>query len=128
MIEISSRLYEFALNRHGSVGERFHHSRNSHLVTQGSIEIAETTDNRGNRYALPLIWTTYRRNQWAYVDAGVRYMIRAGRAGGTFVEGHEALSPDTAQRMLRRQHVRRANPNDENAFWMQFRRSARRNR
>lgn len=67
-------------------------------------------------------WTVLERNQDGYfvfeVHAGIPYRAESEH-GVTFIEGHEKLSPATAERFTRAplHTLVRADPGDKDAFW-----------
>jgi hypothetical protein len=88
-----------------------HHSRNTHLVVSGSIAVGLARDNE-----FRLRSTTYGPGGWIDVDANVAYRGEAGDEGCVFVEGHQQLSPTTADRFLRRGTIVMAKESTPGAF------------
>ncbi|KAK5729925.1 hypothetical protein LTR17_011564 [Elasticomyces elasticus] len=85
-------------------GERLfnhsHHSKNTHYVVSGSIQVSKSHDNEFRlrpefSYA----------GAWIDVPSNVTYIAVPGPEGCTFVEGHTLLSPTTAERMLGRKAI-----------------------
>lgn len=56
--------------------------------------------------------------------AGDTYTATAGSNGCTFVEGHEAFSPDTRDRFIGRSTIVQASPADTGTFSVEFRQRA----
>ncbi|KAL3427292.1 hypothetical protein PVAG01_00801 [Phlyctema vagabunda] len=68
-----------------------HNSNNTHYVTKGKLRISIVDGPT----------KTLRQGESMRVNPGTHYSAKAGPDGCTFVEGHEVLSPTTADRFVK---------------------------
>ncbi|KAK4949387.1 hypothetical protein LTR10_012005 [Elasticomyces elasticus] len=96
-------------------GERLfnhsHHSKNTHYVVSGSIQVSKSHDN-DFRFRPDFKFP----GDWIDVPSNVTYIGVPGKEGCTFVEGHTLLSPTTAERMLGRDAIIEAPKTKSGAF------------
>ncbi|KAH9831912.1 hypothetical protein Tdes44962_MAKER08858 [Teratosphaeria destructans] len=89
------------LRPHGRLNYHGHHSRNTHFIVNGTLNIARA--NNPNSAFVPWTrWQTHGPRTFANMPRIATYIGEAGAEGCTFVEGHAQLSPTTADRFAAR--------------------------
>ena len=103
-------------SRYSGVGvdrllDHSHHSKNTHLIVSGSIDIGKSRDGDFKFRRI-----TYGPGDWVPLSSDVEYRGEAGDEGCVFVEGHGVLSPTTADRFEGRGTIVRVREGTPGAF------------